>query len=246
MADFVPPIAEKLLQRIPFGGHRRHPFNAVPAGLDARNILDVGANVGRVAEAALRTYPRSKVYCFEPVSGTYQILQKRLAPFGDRVKLYPQALSNVNAQAEINLTGFSGANSISPQSAFHKFFNPSVQATGKETIRLTRLDDLAGELPEKIDIMKIDVEGHELQVLQGGETFIQNRVDTIIVEIALSRDASWGQQSVFEIFALMKRLGFCLINVMDLYHSQQTDLLLVQMDCVFRKQSLLKMPEPAS
>jgi FkbM family methyltransferase len=240
--EFVPPVVEKLLQRIPFGGHRRHPFTAVPDSLDARVIVDVGANIGRVAEAGLRTYPRSEIYCFEPVSATFQTLSRRLAPFGNRAKLYPLALSDVNAEAEINLTSFHGANSIHPQASFHKHLNPHVRELATERIQLRRLDDLAVELPAHCDIMKIDVEGHELQVLQGGEAFIRDRVDTVLVEISLMRDQSWEQQGVFEIFALMKRLGFCLINVIDLHHDRQTDLLLVQMDCVFRKCSRLTMP----
>lgn len=240
--DFMPPAVEKLLQRIPFGGHRRHPFTAIPTSLDARYILDVGANIGRVAEAGLRTYPRSEVYCFEPVSTTFQTLSRRLAPFGNRVKLFPFALSDVNAEARINLTSFHGANSIHPQAAFHKQLNPHVHELGQETIRLCRLDDLAAELPIAVDIMKIDVEGHELQVLRGGEAFLRDRVDIVLVEISLMRDQSWEEQSVFDIFALMKRLGFCLINVIDLHHSQQADMLLAQMDCVFRKHSRLTMP----
>ena len=240
--EFVPPAAEKLLQRIPFGRHRRHPFTAMPASLDARVILDVGANIGRVAEAGLRTYPRSRVYCFEPVSSTFETLSRRLAPFGNRVKLYPFALSDVKGEAGINLTSFHGANSIHPQAALHKHLNPHVRELGEETIRLRRLDDLAAELPTAVDIMKIDVEGHELQVLRGGEAFLRDRVDTVLIEISFMRDQSWEQQSVFDIFALMKRLGFCLINVVDLHHSQQTDMLLAQMDCVFRKHSRLTMP----
>jgi FkbM family methyltransferase len=240
--ELMPPIVEKLLQRLPFGGHRRHPFTAIPASLDASVILDVGANVGRVTEAGLRTYARSEVHCFEPVSATFERLSRRLARFGDRVHLHPFALSDRNGEAVINLTSFHGANSLHHQADLHKRLNPHVRELGTERIRLQRLDDFARELPSFCDIMKIDVEGHELQVLEGGEGFIRDRVDTVLIEISLMRDQSWEQQAVFDIFALMKRWGFCLINVIDLHRARRSDLMLVQMDCVFRKFSRLTTP----
>lgn len=241
LAGLLPPLAEKVWQKIPFGKSRFHPFDAIPADIKPTVILDVGANEGRVAEAALRTYPQCRVICFEPVSATFQALQKRLTRYGSRVVYFNEALSDVNAQAEINLTNFNGANSLQPQPALHKTLNPHVHEIGKEVIKLSRLDDMAVKLPaQKIDVMKIDVEGHELKVLQGGRNFIQQNVDTIIIEISMMRDAAWSQQAVFDIFALMKELGFALLNVFDLHHANQSEMLLVQMDCVFRKQSSLK------
>ena len=240
LAEFMPPLATKVWQKIPFGKSKFHPFDSVPADLNPQTILDVGANEGKVAEAALRTYPNCKVICFEPVAATFQALQKRLAQYGDRVVYFNTALSDVNAKGEINLTNFNGANSIQSQPVFHKLFNPHVHEIGKETITLQRLDDFAAKLPtQKIDLMKIDVEGHELKVLQGGAKFIQQNVDTIIVELSLMRDASFAQQAVFDIFALMKELGFALVNLFDLHHSNHSKMLVVQMDCVFRKQTSL-------
>ena len=243
LSELMPPLATKVWQKIPFGKSKFHPFDAIPSDITPQTILDVGANEGKVAEAALRSYPNCKIICFEPVSGTFQALQKRLALYGDRVVYFNEALSDVNSKGEINLTNFNGANSIQAQPDFHKFFNPHVREIGKEVITLSRLDDIASKLPtQKIDLMKIDVEGHELKVLQGGAKFIQKNVDTIIVELSLMRDASWSQQAVFEIFALMKELGFALLNIFDLNHANRSDMLLVQMDCVFRKQTSLKSP----
>jgi FkbM family methyltransferase len=240
--ELTPPAVEKLLQRIPFGRHRRHPFTAIPASLNARVILDVGANIGRVAEAALRTYPHSEVHCFEPVSTTFGMLHHRLARFGSRVHLHPYGLSNTNGDVTINLTSFHGANSIHPQARLHKQLNPHVTEVGTERILLKRLDDVAGELPKTCDILKIDVEGHELQVLEGGEAFIRDKVDTILIEIPLMRDQSWENQGVFGVFEMMRKLGFGLLNVIDLYRARQPDMMLVQMDCVFRNHSRLTMP----
>lgn len=249
--DFIPPLIPKGIRfvlkklfKLPPNPHQKlHPFNQVPKDIQAKWVLDIGANEGHVAVAALESYPDCKVICFEPVMGTFKILKENLLPYEDRVILYNQALSDKNGVGEINLTSFHGANSIEPQSMFHRYFNSHVREVGKEKITLTQLDDIAPQFPtQTIDIMKIDVEGHELNVLKGGSKFVQSNVDTIIIEIALMRDQSWENPSIFDIFALLNRWGFRLINIVDLHYSNDSDMMLVQMDCVFRHKSKLTIP----
>jgi FkbM family methyltransferase len=240
--DFIPPVLQRLVERI--GTRPRiHPFDCVPNNLHAKWILDVGANVGDVALAALRSYEGSAVICFEPVAETFEVLKRRLKPHEERVALFNQGLSDVNGDAEINITSFHGANSILPQSDFHKFFNPHVREMEKQTVKLVRLDEVAKKFPtKKIDIMKVDVEGYELNVLRGGLGFIRSSVDTIIVEASLMRDPSWHQQSIADILPLLKDCGFALINIYDLHKTEDSDMMLCQMDCVFRHVSRLRRP----
>lgn len=242
--DFIPPlfckIRNHIIRKLQRESAPNPPFDSVSPDLEAKWILDVGANYGHVTIAGLTTYANSKAICFEPVKDTFQQLQTNLAPYGGRVVFYNQALSDTNGTANINITSTHGASSIEAQSAFHMAFNPHVREIRQEEIELVRLDDVALNFPtDYIDILKIDVEGHELNVLKGGAGFISSRVDTIIIEIALQRDQSWEKQSVFEIFALLDNWGFRLINIYDLHRVKNSSMVLVQMDCVFRHKSRL-------
>lgn len=239
LKEFVPPIFYRginfLLKRRKDGSSKIHPFDAVPPGLDVKWIMDVGANVGDVAVAALKSYANAQVICFEPVKSTFDVLTKRIEPFSRRCHLFNFALSDTEKTGTINITSHHGANSISPQASFHQDCNPHVREIGKEHIRLIRLDDCAAKLPsQKIDIMKIDVEGHEINVLKGGVNFISNNVDVIIIEISFMRDHSPNDQAVFEIFSLLKVAGFYLVNVVDLHYSLDRPILIAQMDCIFK------------
>lgn len=246
IADFVPPIYYRVISYV----RRRYismnggsvitrPFDAVPRDIDAKWILDVGANVGDVSDAALRSFPRASVICFEPVKKTFAELSERMRPFGGRAYLYNCALSDEEEEGEINITTSNGANSILPQPLLHQESNPHVREIEKETIQLVRLDDFATNFPsQKIDIMKIDVEGYELNVLKGGAHFIAENVDIIIIEISLMRDHSKKDQAVFKIFSFLDELGFFLVNVMDIHHAHD-DVQLLQMDCVFRNKKSL-------
>lgn len=244
-SEFVPPIVHRVagfLGRKFFKPqYRRQPFNFVPDNVDVRWVLDVGANVGDVAEAALLSYPNSKVICFEPVSQTFEMLQSRLQGYPDRSFFYKSALSDRSGTEEIHITTFHGANSIEPQSKIHQDLNPHVRELRTEKIELVRLDEIASTFPStKIDILKIDVEGHEVAVLKGGRNFIANNVDVIIIEISLMRDTSWENQALFEIFDFMQSVGFRLVNVLDVHRPIDNGAMLAQMDCVFRhKRNLL-------
>ena len=243
--NLLPPLIPKVIRRLRDKYARDkllRPFDSVPFGLPVEWVLDVGANEGVVTTAALLTYPKCRVISFEPVKLTFETLARNTAPFRERVILHNSALSNQNGVASINITSANGANSLEQHSPFHKHFNPHIHEVGREEIRLVRLDDIAPTFPtKKIDILKIDVEGHELQVLEGGKEFIRSSVDVIIVEISLMRDQLWEQQSIVEIFDLLDDLGFRLINLFDLCRSHDQSMMLIQMDCVFRRKSNLRL-----
>ena len=232
----TPPIVPMLIRKL----RRRHPFDCLPPGARMNWLLDVGANKGDVTVAALRTYPNAKVICFEPVEATFNILKSRVAAYPGRTILFKKALADDTGTGAINITSFHGANSILPQAPSHKHFNPHVAEIRKEEISLVRLDEICAEFPTPhVDVMKIDVEGFEINVLKGGVRFIASSVDTIIVEASLMRDVGWEKQGFMEVFSMLTKLGFRLVNVFDIHKAANSEMMLLQMDCVWRHQRVL-------
>lgn len=256
VADFMPPILSKAVHYLRKGNNKYHrrtfgSFDHVPLDIDAALILDIGANVGQLAVAALKTYPSAKVICFEPVKSTFEELKANLAPYAPRVELYNLAVTDKTGETEINVTNYHEASSLVKQSAFYDAYNPDVRAIRKERIKTISLDEFAPNLPTcEVDILKIDVEGMELSVLKGGKEFIQRNVDTLMIEVSLQRDASWESQTIVAIFVLLQELGFRLINMYDLCKATGAEaerpasgMMLTQVDCVFRNQRKLVAPQ---
>jgi FkbM family methyltransferase len=247
LKEFVPPIVYRVRNFIIKKGPKylsdsnktvMPPYDEIPPNTNVKWIMDIGANIGNLSESALVSYPNSKVVCFEPVKDTFEQLSSKLSKFGDRVYLNNFALADINGTSEINLTNFNGANSLAKQSEFHKEMNPGVREKSTETVTLKKLDDISRELPSQFfDIVKIDVEGFELNVLKGGIEFFKNSVDTVIIEVSLMRDTSLSGQAIFEIFKILNEAGFSLYNMFDLNYSgdKNAPFKLVQMDCVFKK-----------
>lgn len=250
-SDLIPPIffkiQRKLCNKLGIGDVRIHPFNKIPLSITPKVIMDVGANIGDVALAALKSYPSTKIICFEPVANSFYTLSNRLKSYSERVTLINKALSDKSGECNINITSFHGSNSINPQSHFHSYINPGIREISKEKIQLAKLDEYIEKFNgQVVDILKLDVEGHELNVINGGKLFIKKYVDVIIIECSIMRDNSWENQSISEIFNSLNELGFRFINIFDIHYGNPrsgSNMLCVQFDCVFRRLSNLQKVE---
>ncbi len=129
--------------------------------------LDIGANIGT------HTYYLSKYYknvhAFEPF--VYDVLEKNIKINKiNNVKIYKFGLSNATCKSKIRKVNTNIGSSY-------------IDKDGDIDIRLHKLDEIYKDKNEKIGFMKIDVEGHELEVLEGAkETIIVNK-PVIIIEI---------------------------------------------------------------
>lgn len=126
-------------------------------------ILDVGANVGDWAQAALLTFPRARVYSFEPSAYIRKSLSERFAN-ESRVSVEPFALGERDGEAVL----YAPAPGTKIGSLTRRQL-PRKSFSFEETISLRTLDSWAGSSGiENVDAIKLDVEGHELDVLRSG------------------------------------------------------------------------------
>ena len=132
-------------------------------------VLDIGANIGQ--EAIYYSDWANQVHSFEPVPEIFRLLQANVLQNNiTNVKLYQVGVSNVEGSALIDfLVGNEGRSHIT-------------ETEGKNTYRidLVRIDDL--ELEGKIDFVKMDVEGFELNALNGMKNLIENHSPVCQIE----------------------------------------------------------------
>jgi FkbM family methyltransferase len=146
-------------------------------------IFDVGANIGTYSGKLLELGNRLAVHCFEPIPGTFQVLQQRLSsPSGQSsVHLNNIGLSDHQATATMYLCHeTAGTNSLYERKSSPRLLQMQT-ANQPQPVSLITLDDYVVEhcIPS-IDLLKIDVEGHELSVLQGAATLLREQRITCI------------------------------------------------------------------
>lgn len=160
---------------------------------EANVILDIGANTGVFSMLAGK-FSSGKVYAFEPVPYNYSILQKNIALNPDvNVELQTIALSDKNATVDM----FIEPDTVNYINSLNNDRLDQSKAK-KIEVKCQRLDDLVTEknIPT-IDLIKIDVEGHEEAVLKGGQNSIQKFRPSIIIEVLNDKMGS-GIQTFFD------------------------------------------------
>lgn len=136
--------------------------------------LDIGANVGIWSSTMLTSRPHSIITAFEPSSVAFAKLKANLSKveFSGRVSLEPIALGN--KQGRVNLYSEepgSGLGSLTQRRLQHFDIN----FTEVESVNIQTLDNWLEQNSKKLpNIIKLDVEGHELDVLRSGKKTLDN------------------------------------------------------------------------
>lgn len=143
-------------------------------------IVDIGANTGIYALIAKTLNPNAKVFAFEPVRRVYDKLVFNNNLNNYDIKCFESALSNADGIATIFDTLSEHTYSVT----VNKNLNTSELSTFETQIKTTRLSTfIKSEKIAKIDLMKIDVESHEPEVLEGMGNYIGMMRPTMLIEI---------------------------------------------------------------
>jgi FkbM family methyltransferase len=142
-------------------------------------IFDVGANVGKVARNFSVCFPNAQIYCFEPVSKTYCDLCEATA-------------KNANISCfKCGISDFSGVARISSEKNSERSRIIEKHGDGedsKEQIELTTIDKFCeAHAIKRIDMVKTDTEGYDLQVLRGVEEMLRTGTSFVLCEIGMDR-----------------------------------------------------------
>ena len=153
-------------------------------------ILDIGANVGYYAVLlGLEIGETGKVYSFEPLPSSFAQLQTNVQVnnLEEKVQCIPFALSDASGYATLHVPDVSGTSATSMQKLHPDEVNSSF------TIETQKLDDVVVDLEiSLIDLIKIDVEGAERLVFQGGWQSIQKSLPVIFAELLRKWSAGFG------------------------------------------------------
>ena len=142
------------------------------------SVVDIGANIGRYSfELSSIVGPKGTVYAFEPILRNYLTFisliftheVKNIVPFN-------MALSDGTKLLKMNEV----KTSIRKKVLFNTYTASKVHKEGSLTHYSTKLDDL--KIKKKISFIKIDVEGHEIEVLRGAKNSVKRDKPVILIQ----------------------------------------------------------------
>jgi FkbM family methyltransferase len=147
---------------------------------NANVILDIGANTGIFSLVARVSNPQAKIFAFEPVERVFRKLDHNIKLNNFEIKGIEKALSNVDGSAVIYDTGAEHMYSVTVN-ANRNSADVNVQAIKITTLRLDTF--IEAEKLDAIDLIKMDVETHEPEVLEGFGNYLAAFKPSVIIEI---------------------------------------------------------------
>jgi len=181
-----------------------------------RTVIDGGGYHGEIALFIARLFPESVVYSFEPSSASFRTLVDNVKG-NSRIRPVPVGLSSARKGATLYVNAQDSANALSPTAEGGKKYQSwQTVNVGSEEVQLVTLDEWATESDvADIDIVKLDLQGHELHALQGAEKTLASTVKLIYTEVEIVRVYE-DNCLMFELETYLDSLGFDLFQLYNL------------------------------
>ncbi|MGQ0584896.1 MAG: FkbM family methyltransferase [Reyranella sp.] len=172
-------------------------------------IFDVGANIGQTATVLVRHAPDAEIYCFEPGQGPFRALQ---AKFQNRknMHLLNVALGSHPQKLALQVSENSELNTLVPRAG-------ADAANATQMTEVTTVDDVvAAHGISHLDLLKIDVQGWEMEVMRGAANLVANQnLIFVFAEVAF-KSTETEMQQFGELHAHLEKSGFVLCGFYDL------------------------------
>jgi FkbM family methyltransferase len=180
-------------------------------GLDVRpkTVIDAGANIGQFTRAAVETFSDVRIIAFEPLPDVADTLRENLKD-APRVEVRTEALGSTDGTIVFRRNAYTPASSVlrlraDGAEAFDL-------AEGEELeVRIARLDTaLEGEELEPPVLLKLDLQGYELEALRGATGMLQH-TQHVLLEIGLQ--PTYEEEPTFEeVYAALTSAGFRFVS----------------------------------
>ncbi len=181
------------------------------ASIDRTLVLDIGANLGSYVVPIARRFNNMSFLCFEPQPHVYQQLCGNLFLNSlDNVSAKNMALGRKAGNLTLTLPDYSLDHNIGAftvKEEIHANLRGEANKGECVTVPINHLDYLN---LEEIALIKLDVEGSELDVLHGGVgTLARNLFPPIIYE---AWDLDWYRKEKLALESFLKDLGYSISN----------------------------------
>lgn len=173
-------------------------------------IFDCGCNQGAVASHFRRVYPEARIHAFEPLPDVCRAAAERFAEDTETL-VHELALCDVDGTANFHQTAASDSSSLlrgnvaDVGSNYKKLFAEAAAFV----VATRRLDSFVTEHQiDRINILKMDVQGAELSILKGAEALLRDqKIDLIYSEVYFL--PFYENQPLFEdIISFLSQFGY--------------------------------------
>ena len=199
-----------------------------------RTVVDIGANRGQFALVARHCFKSARIISFEPLAGPAMIFG-RLFRRDSLVELHQTAIGPLASDALMHISARDDSSSLLPILPAQTKLFPGTEERATTLIRIDRLSHyLQSHVMEAPALLKLDVQGFELQALTGCEDLL-HRFEWVYAECSFA-ELYEGQALADEVIAWLRDRGLKLRGAYNVVCD--ADGQMIQADFLFRKQGL--------
>lgn len=176
-------------------------------------ILDIGGGIGASVNIFNKLLPKNRIIVFEPIFENYSTIVSKFADFSN-IEAHNVAVGDKNSKEQINVAKRITSSSLFPIAADSESTYYNEMSLGQnriESIEIVKLDDFLEKTTCEVGIIKIDVQGYELNVLKGAVEVLK-RTKTIVLEVN-NHEAYVGSPKYFEIDLFLREHEFSLYDI---------------------------------
>ena len=202
-------------------------FHQVLAGVEHRRILtaelgtvvDVGANRGQFTLAARRWAHKANVIAFEPLAEAADRF-RNLFYKDSKVTIFQTAIGPERCEMDMHVAGMDDSSSLLPITKLQEKLYPGTGEIKRNTVKVQRLSDsISLNEINAPAMLKIDVQGYELEALRGCEKML-DRFSYVYAECSFIELYS-GQALVDDIIAWLRERGWCLSGIYNMTYNHK-------------------------
>ena len=207
---------------------------------DGTTVVDIGASWGLFSYHLAGLVGRTgAVFSYEPHPMNKPVLEK-LVKARPNVRFRPVAVSDLIGRADLQVPVFGSRHVTAQSSLAHGFDGQRGVRVDKVTVPTVRLDDEVGS--RRVDLVKIDVEGHEMSVLRGASLTLRKYLPPMLIEI----EQRHLDYPIKDVFAEIEDIGYVLyfIDGAELRPIEEFDLEKHQLSSIAQQEfTPFSMPE---
>jgi len=173
-------------------------------------VYDIGAAEGHLSQCLAKLKNVLEIHAFEPIPNVFNTLKSKVKNI-PKIYCHNIAVGNFSGISTIGISSHSDSSSLLSMADLHVSEFPNTEIIDQLKVNMARLDDFVCEhqLPQA-DLVKIDVQGFEKNVIDGGLKTLK-RAKYCVLEMSFK--PLYNESPLFdEIYQIMRDLGFDLIG----------------------------------
>lgn len=178
-------------------------------------IIDGGAHHGHIIQKFLSSYNNPVIYAFEPFPDSADLLKSRFLN-DPHIRIFEKALGASDCRVAFNEIRNTVSSSIlSPAELLYQYHGSRMDILKTIEVEQIRLDHVAELKDREIDIVKLDLQGYELEALKGMQGILK-KIKTITLEVEFM--TLYKNQALFsDIDFFLRQNNFQLFNLYELW-----------------------------